>query len=190
VAVVAGLFIYGYLYFMTNEVATPGPGFDTLQISAGFDVFKASDREWKITYEGSGESRFSGMVRHVVPFRNDSARIITHDILVTSGDYADPNLVEPSVQNHTFNWKPLTGKAPDGNINLIHAVPSSQAIYEQLLQIRLEDLVQISGREIQVIDIYEPGNIFTGSWQDAGCNTLLITGVKIIKDAGATPEAP
>ena len=47
------------------------------------------------------------------------------------------------------------------------------------------NLVTISGREIYRIDLFDSAGKFTSYWQDEGCNSILVTSVKI--DAAGTP---
>jgi hypothetical protein len=69
--------------------------------------------------EDRGTSEFSGIVRHVSPFRMGRLRILTHDILVTSGDYADPDVVSTSVFSHLFTWRSSSTAHPSGRINYL-----------------------------------------------------------------------
>jgi hypothetical protein len=105
--------------------------------------------------------------------------VLTHDILVASGDYADRRLVRTSVINHHFTWRATTDTPPEGRINLLHAVPADEEIYEQLLTIRRGDEVTIGGREILAIRTYDHAGHYLGKWEDAGCNTLLVELVRI-----------
>ena len=127
-----------------------------------------------------GRPAFRGLVRHATPVRMGLFPLITHDILVTTGDYADPKLVNTSVNIllHRFTWWSLSSRQPGGTINLLHTVPLNQAVYQQLLKIRSGDLVVIAGREIDKIEAYElPANRDLGYWKDDGCNSIVVTGV-------------
>jgi hypothetical protein len=46
-------------------------------------------------------------------------RILTHDILVTSGDYAEPDVVSTSVFCHLFTWRSSSTVHPSGRINYL-----------------------------------------------------------------------
>jgi hypothetical protein len=83
------------------------------------------------------------------------------------------------VRNHTFYYQWDSGPAPQGTINLLHIVPKTEEIYRQLLNIRDWNLVSISGREIYRIDLFDSKGNFTSYWQDHGCNSILVTSVKI-----------
>ncbi len=109
-------------------------------------------------------------------------RILTHDILVTSGEYADPAVVKTSVANHRFRWHSTGTTRPKGAINLLHTVPANEEIYRQLLQIHAQDEVIITGREILTIEAYDQDGNYLGEWHDTGCNTLLVNSVTVLQE--------
>lgn len=171
----------GYVYFYANTsfFGLAGPDFDSLTISDTYEEIAAQDMHWKVVFEREGSSTFAGVVRHVSPIRVSTLRIATHDILVTSGDYADPDLVDTRVSNHRFRWRCNCSTRPEGHINLLHTLPADEEIYQQLLSIRAWDTVTITGREILYVEAYDEQGETLGRWQDAGCNTLLVQGVEI-----------
>lgn len=175
--------IGGYLYFRANTsfFGLVGTDFDRLTITNAYENIAADDIYWEVQFEGQGESKFIGTVRHVSPIRIEEFRILTHDILVTTGDYANPDLVDTSVINHKFIWKTSNPEKPTGSINLIHAVPATKKIYQDLLSIQSWDIVKITGREIKNIKAYEMDDTFLGTWLDTGCNSLLVESVTILK---------
>jgi hypothetical protein len=174
----------GIIYYNANTdfFGLAGPDFAGLTVSDSRDQITAGDVYWKITYEKTEDSKFAGLVRHASPIRLDQLRILTHDILVTSGEYADPAIVSVSVANHHFLWRSTRVSRPQGSINLLHTVPVDEEIYRKLLQIRPQDEVVISGREILSIQAYDQDGNYLGEWHDTGCNTLLVNSVMIVKD--------
>ena len=158
-----------------------GNDFDDLAISNSYEKISSPDMYWDLQFEGIGESKFIGTVRHVSPIRISEFRILTHDILVTTVDFADPALVDTTVIDHKFFWKSATVSSPNGSINLIHAVPANKAVYQELLKIQNGDIVKITGREIYTVKAYQADESFLGTWIDTGCNTLLIESVSLIK---------
>jgi hypothetical protein len=171
----------GIVYYTANTsfLGLAGADFDSLTISPSYEQIEARDLYWKITFEKKGDSQFAGLVRHVSPIRINKLRILTHDILVTSGDYADPALVHTSVFNHKFSWRSSSTSRPQGTINLLHTIPANEEIYRQLLQVRQGDEVVIAGREVLKIMAYDPSGNYRGEWHDTGCNTLLVNSVTI-----------
>ena len=172
----------GVVYYTANTdfLGLAGPGFDSLTVSASYEEIETGGQYWRITYERRGDSEFAGRVRHVSPIREGRLRILTHDILVTSGDYADPNIVRTSVSNHRFRWRSSASADPNGKINLLHTVPASEEIYQKLLAIRTADDVVITGREVLDINVYNQDGDHVGGWKDTGCNTLLVNSVTIV----------
>lgn len=173
--------VAGLIYINTNTsfFGLAGLDFDSLTVSDSYEDIAAQDVHWQVVFEREGSSVFSGVVRHVSPIRMGSLRILTHDVLVTSGDYADPDLVRTSVVNHHFRWSCGAGTQPEGSINLLHTVPANETIYQQLLAIRAWDTVTVTGREILYIQAYDEEGGEIGRWQDAGCNTLLVESVEM-----------
>jgi hypothetical protein len=174
----------GVIYSRANTdfFGLAGLDFDTLTVSDSYERISTDGMYWTIGFQGAGTSEYIGTVRHVSPIREDGFRILTHDVLVTSGDYADPEIVDVSVLNHRFKWRSSGDKKPSGRINLLHTVPASEEIYRQLLEIRVWDEVVITGREIRVIKAYYEDGEYIGEWRDAGCNTLLVESVSIVKE--------
>jgi hypothetical protein len=171
----------GFLYYNANTdfLGLAGPDFDSLVFSSAQDQIETDDGYWKITFEKAADSQFSGLVRHVSPIRDERMRMLTHDILVTSGEYADSSIVRTTVANHHFYWRSATTAQPQGSINLLHTVPANEQIYQQLLHIRSGDEVTISGREILAIKAYDQAGNYLGEWHDTGCNTLLVKSVDV-----------
>ncbi|MBN1814870.1 MAG: hypothetical protein JXA14_23725 [Anaerolineae bacterium] len=174
----------GVIYFRTNTdfFGLVGLDFDALTISDSYERVSTDGMYWTIDFEGGETLEFAGVVRHVSPIREDGLRILTHDVLITSGDYADPEVVGVSVLNHRFNWWLSSTERPSGQINLLHTVPASEKVYRQLLEIRVWDEVVVTGREIRVIKAYYEDGEYVGDWHDSGCNTLLVESVSIVEE--------
>ncbi len=181
-----GIFLVGYLLwgFSRGEInlfwATV-PEFDSWKIDSAFTSVENNDGEiWKIRYESKNPTLFEGLVRHASPIHERAFPLLSHDILVTSGEFANPSIVRTSVSNHRFYWYAQQSNRPSGTINLLHTVPSTEEIYNQLTQIRQGDTVRVKGIEILDIARYDQQGEFRGSWADAGCNTLLVISVEIL----------
>ena len=173
--------VCGAVYFRSNTsfFGLAALDFDALTISDSYERISTDGMYWTIDFEGGGTSEFAGIVRHVSPIREDGMRILTHDVLVTSGEYADPEIVGVSVVNHRFRWWSSSTEKPSGRINLLHTLPASEEIYRQLLEVRAWDEVLITGREIRVIEAYYEDGEYIGDWRDSGCNTLLVESVSV-----------
>lgn len=186
IAIVGALVVFGigaYVYYTTNSdfAGLARPAFQDLEVSSDFSSVTdtADHRSWKITYEYFTDSTFSGTVRHVSHWREDDIPFATHDVLVTTDDFANPDLIETGVENHRFHYNYPADLSPKGHINLLHIVPLNESIYQQLLNIHDWDTVTIAGREILKIDMFNPDGLSLGYWQDSGCNTILVKSVKI-----------
>ncbi len=177
------LLVGGYIYYNANSdfLGLAGPDFGSLTFSETREQIEAGDLYWKVIFERPGDSQFSGLVRHASPIRVDRMRVLTHDILVTSGEYADPSIVRTSVADHHFYWRSTSTAHPEGSINLLHTVPANEVVYRQLLQVRPGDDVTITGREILRLEAFDKDGEYLGEWHDTGCNTLLVNSVSITR---------
>ncbi|MDR3577288.1 MAG: hypothetical protein P4L50_25790 [Anaerolineaceae bacterium] len=175
-------FAWDYVYNNVNVdlFGVGAPDYQHLTIDSGFYNIQDTQKDaWKIEYDYPQDSTFSGLVRHVSPIRLSQFPMLSHDILVTSGDYADSALVTTDVTNHHFVWYSQENGKPKGTINLLHTVPINLAIYQQLLQIHDGSQVKISGREILRINAYSPAGELLAWWEDNGCNSILVKSVTI-----------
>jgi heme/copper-type cytochrome/quinol oxidase subunit 2 len=176
-AIVAFITIY---FFQSQQTKAPLENFDEMTVTQGFHRIDLKTGEYYvISYEKDRDSIFDGLVRHTEMDHEKSFPILSFDILVTTGEYSDPTKVKTRVEDHHFMWKFLMDRDATGTINLLHTVPMNQAIEDQLMQIKEGDHVVIIGREILKIDGYSRFGKYLGYWQDAGCNTILITEVYI-----------
>lgn len=184
IAFFAVIVAVAFIYFQVNTslFGLIGNDFDDLIVSNSYETVSSGDMYWEVQFEGIGESKFIGIVRHASPIRINEFRILTHDILVTTADFSNPDIVDTNVIDHKFFWKSTQASAPNGSINLIHAFPANKEIYQDLLKIQNWDTVKITGREIYTVKAYQSDDTFLGTWTDTGCNTLLIESVSIIKN--------
>jgi hypothetical protein len=178
VALLAG----SYVYFNTNinPFGIGAPDFSAYQISNTFERVSIDGRNWTIQYERAGDNAYKGLVRHISPIRMSKFPFLTHDILITTGDFANAELVKTRVFNHQFTWSSSEKESPAGTINLLHAVPVNEAVYRQLMQIQNGKHVRITGREIYHIDLLSSDGNIEQWWQDQGCNSILVRSVSIL----------
>lgn len=178
-ALIVGLFTY-YNYNI-DLFGIGAPNFKEWTIDNRFEWVRAKEASWKIQYETGRVVSFRGKVRNATPIREGMFPVLTHDILITSGDYANVEKVDTSVDNHHFRWVSLSSNYPQGTINLLHTVPWNETIYRQLLEIRNDQEVVISGYEISTIEAFDADGQLRGTWQDTGCNSTLVNSVTIAK---------
>lgn len=156
--------------------------FDTLIVRNGYhDISLPDGRTWRVSYEENILHDFTGLVRHASPIHDEKFAILSHDILITAGDFQNPELVSTYVTNHHFTWKSSTNTPPQGSINLLHTFPMNQRVNEKLQTIKTGDNVTIKGYEVYRIESWNTLGEYVGYWQDSGCNTTLVTDVIIIE---------
>ena len=156
------------------------PNFKDYQINENYTHIQRSDGDyWTISYEKPDYSVFSGLVRYFAEDHEGNFPLLTHDILVTSGDFSNPAIVRTDVYEHHFTWSSPNNGHPQGTINLLHTVPLNEDIYQQLLLVKDGEQVTISGPEILRIDAYQPDGKLIAWWQDSGCNSMVVTAVQI-----------
>jgi hypothetical protein len=156
--------------------------YDEIIATDGFHHIQLiNGQSWDLSYEAKRERNFAGVVRHTSKINESEFSILSHDILVTSEDYANPDLVFTSVKNHHFTWSAQNLVEPKGNINLLHTFPLNEEIKQQLDAIENGDTVVITGWDIYRITGYDSNGQTIGYWQDSGCNTTLVIAVEILK---------
>jgi hypothetical protein len=164
------------LFFILAACAN-GPLAEDAAIAKDYSHISTADgRTWDVTFEYSKNSTFSGVVRHTSQWHDSALPFITHDILVTTEDFAVPEIVSTSVFDHKFFYH-YKDTPPNGTINLLHIFPSSKEVFEELQQIKEWDQVTISGREILKIDMFDAAGKSLGFFIDLGCNSILVTSV-------------
>jgi hypothetical protein len=175
--------IVAVIVILTNpkiQLSVPLKDFDQMVVSDSYRKIDLADgQHFDLSYEAHHDRNFEGLVRYTSMDHEPNFPIISFDILVTSGDFSDPALVAASASNHHFTWSARTNNQPQGTINLLHTVPMNQQIEDKLQQIRTGDTVTIEGWDILKIDGYDAKGNYIGYWQDAGCNTTLVTNVTI-----------
>lgn len=186
----AFLGLFAFVRGNTRFMGLSGVDFDQLQVANAYQDVSLEDDYWKVRYEKGKQSVYVGTVRFVGPIRSGDYRLLTHDVLVTSGEFSDPEQVHTSVFNHKFHWQTDGPDQPRGNINLLHTVPSSEAIHQQLRHIQKWDQVRITGWEISTIHAFDERGEEKGYWADAGCNTLLVDSVTILPVEEAHNQNP
>lgn len=154
--------------------------FTSIQVSDGFHKITLPEgNRWDVAYEADHEVIFQGTVLHNSPIQEKGFEILTRDILVTSGDFSDPQLVYTKVSDHHYVYRSLSKQKIIGTINLLHTLPMNEEIDQLLQAIESGDEVIIKGWEILNLKSWNGEDEFYGTWQDAGCNTTLVTQVII-----------
>lgn len=109
------------------------------------------------------ETSFTGLVRDVEQAYYEGVPAISHNVLVTSGDFSDPEIVDFSrFRNGALSWRAQV--QPEGSVHVLHLIADDPATFEQLQDLDIGDQVTISGREERDGKI-ENSN---GGWQGFG----------------------
>ncbi len=88
---------------------------------------------------------FSGDIRYVGRAYTRYAPFITHDAVITTGEFSDPQIVEIApIKNGTTYWR--AGKQPDGTLVVLHFVPASVEIHDLLAGLETGETVTIAGK--------------------------------------------
>lgn len=184
VLAITALIFAGVVYSRVNVnlLGMGGLKFDQLSMSPTRESITGPDKRWDLRFEYTGNSSFTGTIRYVGPIRLEEFRILTHDVLVTTGDFADPEMVKTDVIDHKFIWRAPYTRNPEGSINLLHILPANEDISSQLYNIKKWQEVEISGREIFDIKAYDQDGELLNTWQDFGCNTILVDSIQILQD--------
>lgn len=189
VAAVLTLIGFGIYYSVNSDFwGLASAPLSELSFSDGYRTIRDRDqRVWTIQYEFDRPTTFNGVVRHVSHWREEDIPFATHDVLVTSGEFASQARVHVNVMFHTFVYRYSEDPHPKGTINLLHIVPVSEDVYRQLLEVRDWNHVKISGREILRIERFDAQGNYLGAWQDAGCNSILVQSIEIIAQGTPIP---
>lgn len=177
-ALVAG--VLGLFFNDSDPLHLFTPNIEDFSFNENFEQVSGNgSSHWSIRYEKKTASTFKGTIRHNSVIHLKEIPLLTHDVLVTSGEFADPELVTTSVIDHKFSWFSKTKAYPQGSINLLHVVPKNNEIARQIAGLKNGDQVIISGWEILRIDALDTDGKLILYWQDAGCNTLLVDSVVV-----------
>lgn len=162
-----------------SSIKAPIENYNDMIVTEGFHKIELpSGRLFLLSYETNHDRTFTGQIRHISMDHILQFPIISFDILVTSGDYSNPDIVSTSVSNHHFWWRSTTSDI-HGTINLLHTIPMNQQMEDELMKLKVGDTVVIRGWDVQKIEAYRANGSYVGYWEDSGCNTTLITDVSV-----------
>lgn len=107
------------------------------QISYKGDDFTA---EW-----GNPQTR-SGVVRHVVRAHNRRIPIVLYHLVLTTGDFSDPEIVTIDHNGGgNYLWRART--QPEGSLIVLHLVPESELAFRTMRSIEIGDRIEVAGRD-------------------------------------------
>lgn len=170
IAVIAG--VIWLLFFKTPSSRT---------ISAEMRI---DPRGGAITYDQdvyhadwSDPTSFSGDLRYIGRAYNKYIPVITHDAIVTTGEFSDPDIVTigPVRDGNTY-WR--AHKQPEGTFVMLHLIPSSVAIHDQLEELSEGDAVLLVGKVEEDGTVLRPDGSFVVKLMHDNHKFLLVTEVK------------
>ncbi len=123
---------------------------------------------YAITLESPAVSAYEGTIRSRW-YYDDQAPLVA-DVLLTTGGFAQSSC-ECGQDGHHAWWRDCAHEDDDLFVN-IHAVPFDERVESWVRRIAVWDRLQVRGWEVLKI-AYPDGS----TWQDAGCNTLIVTWV-------------
>lgn len=92
------------------------------------------------------ETSYSGDVRHIGKAFYNRMPIFTHDVILTTGEFSDPERVKiDPVKKGQTRWR--ARKKPQGTLTMLHIIPENVEVLAQLEDITLWDKVELIGRE-------------------------------------------
>ena len=101
---------------------------------------KVFTAEWGDKIKHTGDIRYFGRAYY------DGVPIFTHDAVVTTGEFSDPDIVEVTpIKDGSMYW--YANKQPEGSLVVLHFIPEDFSVFEDLKLIREGDRIEFSGRE-------------------------------------------
>ena len=124
------------------------PSADNIVASMIVDVVTGDIRYKDVNYKaGWGkEKTYEGQVRVIVNAHHKYAPYITHEAVVTTGEFSDPSIVTVStIKDGNMYWR--SRKRPTGTLVVLHFVPLNYSIYEKLKSVREGQTIKLGGRD-------------------------------------------
>lgn len=96
--------------------------------------------QWGEEVNHTGDIRYFGRAYY------EGVPIFTHDAIVTTGEFSDPDIVEVTpIKDGSMYW--TARKQPQGTLIVLHFIPENFSVFESLHSIREGDRVEFIGRE-------------------------------------------
>ena len=130
-----------YFYFRT-------PSADSVVKKMHVDIENMTIEYGGVTYsaEWGGETSHAGDIRYIGRAYDKNAPYITNDAVVTTGEFSDPSIVHITpIRKGSMSWR--AQKQPKGTLVVLHFIPASLTVYNDLKQIEEGDTVEFIGRE-------------------------------------------
>jgi len=161
---------------------------NTTQFSQHFTVLTLNRSEWNILYEGMMNSYYAGVIRYINKSHITFFPIITHHILIASGDYANESKVKFTFFRHRLLHKPP--KNITGRYNILHIIPLNEKLREEVNSLSPGCEVLLVGKEVGAV-FHQLDDGSYKQWRDEpGYNTILLTRMEILSNESCPSAIP
>lgn len=165
----AALGIYLYLQPPSTAKVVRDTSIDTQE---GTLRYQGNDyqAQWGEATEHAGDVRYTGRAYwKYAPF-------FTHDIILTTGEFSDPEIVEIApVKDGNTRWR--ANKRPEGSFLVLHLIPANPEVLAGLDAIREGEPVKLLGQEEKDSRITGSDGSVTRLTHD-NHRFLLVTGIE------------
>lgn len=119
---------------------------------------------------------YSGDIRYIGRAYTKYAPFITHDAVITTGEFSDPKIVEIApIKNGNTYWR--ANKRPQGTLVVLHFVPGNVEIHDALADLTAGNTVTIKGKLEDDDTITRPDGGFLKLMHD-NHKIILVTAVE------------
>lgn len=172
------LAVVGYFYFKQ-------PSIDSVAKNMSVSIEDGEMRIGKITYfaDWDATTAYTGKLRYFDRGSLKDARFVTHEAILTTGEFSDPEKVFVSEINQgNMFWRSEGTKKPDGNLIVLHLVPASLAIFRALDTLAHGQSVTLTGRE-ETDSLIEDKDGLVAGLRHSNHKFFLVEGVSTEKDS-------
>lgn len=137
----------GLVAFMLYKPSA-GSRVDGLRLEQGGLV--AGGETYDVTWDDATE--LAGDARILAAVYNKGLPVITHDLVLTSGDFSDPAKVDiTSRGGGNYVWR--AKEKPEGSALFLHVIPASPAVLEAVQAVATGQAVVLRGRKAKPAQI-------------------------------------
>jgi len=103
-------------------------------------------RDTVFTAQWGEELKHTGDIRYFGRAYYEGVPVFTHDAVVTTGEFSDPDIVEVTpIKDGSMYWQ--ANKQPEGTLVVLHFIPENFTAFEDLQLIREGERIEFTGRE-------------------------------------------
>ena len=101
-----------------------------------------------VSYEADwsyDQSIYSGDIRFVHRADLPGLPIVTHEVIITTGEYSDPEFVSITpIKNGTMRWS-APSRPETGSLDVLHFIPINKSVLQSLDEIEEGDVITVYG---------------------------------------------